>query len=105
VELLQVLQTLNIPRPTHNGHPKRLQLHPRPRFSLPLGIGGLLLADGELVNPLRDGLVARLLFRLVVRSGDVGGLVYIPVGLELHRLYRCAMQECEEGGRAEGWGC
>ena len=39
---------------------------------------------------------------LWVRSGDVGGLLGIPVGLELHRVHRCAVQKREEGVRAEG---
>ena len=81
---------------------KRLQLRPRSRPSLPLGINDLLHADEGLVNPLRDGPLTRLLFRLAVRSGNVGGLLDIPVGLELHRVCRWAVQKREEGIRAEG---
>ena len=79
-----------------------LQLRPRFRLCLPLGTNDLLHADEGLVNPLRDGPLARLLFRLVVRSGNVGSLLGIPVGLELRRVRRCAVQRREEGVRAEG---
>ena len=60
------------------------------------------------MNPLRDGPLVCLFFRLVVRSGDAGGLFDITVGLELHRVHRCAVEKREEGvrraNRALGWG-
>ena len=61
----QVLQALGIPRLIDNDHTKRLQLRPRLRLSLSLGISELLHADQRLVNPLREGRLVCLLFRLV----------------------------------------
>jgi hypothetical protein len=65
-------------------------------FALAIHIGGVLHADEKLVNTPRNGPLVRLLLRLVVRRGDVGGLLDAPVGLEVQRVHRCAVQKREE---------